>query len=540
MNQKNKNRYFTFDKVIYLDKYLLCNKNKWENQRINFYKLYEEKNKIKTIITKYKNYYNNLFSLPHILDIAKSFLTSQLDKDDSERGLSEKESPIFEPDQIGLMGYPSEDITSSIKVIDSFKEKITKYIQELQEKKDFINNNIKELNFIEKSNPFFLHSIIIKEYTKKIGSYYYCFIYDNIEDKWVKFNDTHIEVVNEELVMKESFGSKHGREACFLCYVSDKSFLCRNNDLNEIQNNPNLLNTQIILTNIYEKMIPKDLLSAILLDNKKSSSVFENNKIVKNVNDVIQYYKQRMELINQLIEDENLSMYRPFNLSCFLKIKGYDNLCRWNILNELIISFCGSEYSLIANPHNEIFQKNLKDLLFHKEIHGPKSFYLKDKELLSLARLKEEYEKEVLKSVISSYIFQKLLEGNWTSSIACLNYLISTNEIDIENMSTIIGYLISLGILRLTSEVNKNVMEQKWENTLIILEMIIFLSSNLNDDEQIFADYSYKILNFTFSKIENLIPKDFSDKWKESISLINKCQQEFKLENTELNDFTVK
>ena len=71
-----------------------------------------------------------------------------------------------------------------------------------------------------KSEPYYLHAILIHEGSGDFG-HYMAFIYDRKEEFWYKFNDHNVRVESEDKVMEDAFGNPKTKISAYgLIYVN--------------------------------------------------------------------------------------------------------------------------------------------------------------------------------------------------------------------------------------------------------------------------------------------------------------------------------
>ncbi|KAJ6246541.1 specific protease [Anaeramoeba flamelloides] len=210
---KNSNQ-FTFEKEIYLDRYMHYNLNKTRKSREELKRVQQKKDRILNKLNKFQNFEQSSFpidlSLKNTLDYLKTSNSNGNDKN-TENGNQEQMSIVYQ-----ILEKNLDLISNKAKLL---KEEIAK--KELE---------IKKIIEIDQKHKYIIHSILVHkgDLRNDIGNYF-SYIYDSKINIWYKFNDQDVTKISEEEVMKASFGNSKGEEskiinssAFCLIYISDK------------------------------------------------------------------------------------------------------------------------------------------------------------------------------------------------------------------------------------------------------------------------------------------------------------------------------
>ena len=214
---KKINDKFTFEKEIYIDRTLDENKALFLKVRDQVQKLREIVKSFEEAIRQIKNYNNSDINLLAILSQSKNFLLSQTEKPIEFEGNLELIKPTF----IGIEN--EKELNVCVEMMEKYKNSLEKRLFELEVKLNDLNKEIEDSYEGLRKIKYKLLSILIHEGSAGIFciifivpieyisnsveyGHYYSYICDFQQNKWRKYNDSHIIEVNEEELLKEAIG----------------------------------------------------------------------------------------------------------------------------------------------------------------------------------------------------------------------------------------------------------------------------------------------------------------------------------------------
>lgn len=186
----------TFEKEIYLDRYLLNNK--------------EETTKRRAIVSKWRE---ELLILESELKVFTHFEDKALALDDAiqrvihyykEKGSTAETEPLLQILSKDF-GIEQEKMNDLRKRINSKREEIERAYEDM------------------KQTSYSLYAVWVHQGVAGTG-HYWAFIREPSSDRWTKFNDMRVSHVDEETVMREAVGGYANASAYFLIYLDTNLF----------------------------------------------------------------------------------------------------------------------------------------------------------------------------------------------------------------------------------------------------------------------------------------------------------------------------
>lgn len=183
---------FSFDKTIYLDRYLEDNMNLSLEKREKYQNIKKEINEYEQKLNNEKNYNNKGLSKVEILTSTLEILF---------------EGQIFNDDVQKTGDYINYLLNQSIERISTFD-----FI--LKDKK----TELDQIFFSMMKSSYKIHSILVHQGNVESG-HYFSFIHQN--DKWFKCNDETVTEIPEKEVLELSTGGKDDSSAYCLIYYDE-------------------------------------------------------------------------------------------------------------------------------------------------------------------------------------------------------------------------------------------------------------------------------------------------------------------------------
>lgn len=188
--EKNNQR-FEFDQEIYVDRFLMQNKETVESIRQRAEELERERNQINSQLkgmSSFRDQRDIVKSVEDVLELLRVL-----------NGQNTQECALPE----SVLTTNVENSAGIAASLDGLRQKMTSEKSHLQERNKEIDHEIKGLYSSIEKTKYVLFSTIIHEGTADSG-HFYCFV--RMKDKWFKFNDFFVREIDETEVMETSFG----------------------------------------------------------------------------------------------------------------------------------------------------------------------------------------------------------------------------------------------------------------------------------------------------------------------------------------------
>ena len=202
------NQRFEFDQQIFVDRFLLENREIINGLRNKSEALEKERFNIESELNEISNFKDNRDIIKSLDDVLS--LVTKLNSD----GDSQIEVPFSSlKSRIENCGQISQTLTIMRDNLEEEKRKLSDRRQSIETEVSTLYSSVEKTKYV-------LFSIIIHEGGADSG-HFYCFV--RMQDKWFKFNDFYVREVNELEVMETAFGYQ-GSVANAYCvfYMSEK------------------------------------------------------------------------------------------------------------------------------------------------------------------------------------------------------------------------------------------------------------------------------------------------------------------------------
>eukprot|EP00743_Colponemidia_sp_Colp-15_P007033 GILK01007589.1.p1 GENE.GILK01007589.1~~GILK01007589.1.p1 ORF type:complete len:990 (-),score=185.29 GILK01007589.1:398-3367(-) len=204
---------FTFEKTLFIDRFLESNKAEASLLRERLEALRVEHKELEDAFNRFKDYDGSHASLDDILRKAGSFFQTQL----VPSGVPAV-SAHPHPSRIGLLGKPVHSVESAINIIRDYLTVVSCEMTMLNSKLAGLKQTMDSIFSHMQNKPYQLHSVLVHDGVAGSG-HYWAFIFDKDKSTWHRYNDAHVSEVNEETVWKESVGGYANMSAYCLIYV---------------------------------------------------------------------------------------------------------------------------------------------------------------------------------------------------------------------------------------------------------------------------------------------------------------------------------
>lgn len=291
--EKNNQR-FEFDQEIYVDRFLINNKETVQDLRQKADSLEKERNLINSQVRGMSSFRDNrdiIKSVEDVLELLRVLNGS------STQDFTLPESVVKA--QISNIG----DISSSL---DGLRLKMTEEKEHLKQRNDSIDKEIRGLYSSIENTKYVLFSIIIHEGTADSG-HFYCFV--RMADKWFKFNDFYVREIDELEVMETSFGYD-GSIANAYCVFYMNEELFRKQDSHKFA----LLGDD---QSGYFKYVPQSKLFAVTSSNMAYQSEINKAQVKKINSEYVQRFDQAVKKFEDRYENLNNKVMAMRSLTDF-------------------------------------------------------------------------------------------------------------------------------------------------------------------------------------------------------------------------------
>jgi len=184
---------FTFEKEIYLDRFMDCNYALYRNIQDKVLTLKQQYQKIQDDLKKFDCFDESNMSIQNIFGKFEKFLNIQRNK-------TSNNDPLF----FGI--HNQQEANTATNLLFTYRNFVEKRLNDLKNSLKKINNEIEKCyNAFKKNFKYSLLGILMHDGQADSG-HYFAYIYDFEKNLWRKYNDQSISEESEENVLKEAYG----------------------------------------------------------------------------------------------------------------------------------------------------------------------------------------------------------------------------------------------------------------------------------------------------------------------------------------------
>lgn len=502
-NQQVKLNYpLKFPKELWMDRYLLKNKNVVNERQDHVKEMRLNLKNIQEQLSNSKNYLNKGISKVELLSTVIQYLSDYSNENQND-DLTEKMNRFFEE----RLEYEKESVINNEKTRDELLDKISKSYDDLNE------------------NCYLLYAVWV--HSGGVGSgHYWSYIRDIKSDIWIKFNDGEVSIVDEETVFEDSIGGKGNTSAYYMMYIKKELYESeKNTEIVEIKGE---LKKEVEEANEeFARLIERRL---------SNSNESKAESFVKIYNDKVKAALEGAKNINS-IEDKRISSYFIFLVSIGLieemKVCVAKEMWLRTFTRGIEKDVSSEVFKIAGNKLSDDGLKFLESVANYpqerlKMIEESYKTFRQSYQFLSsgIKFLNDKRYSESLKYLLNSYIKNEQLEYNNIKNpmiivlIKINLILLSQEAIKIASISLFEDILHACSVLNLDPEddlvvyIRKNLLDE------------VITSPHLNEICELFLSYSFEAENLKWKLPEPRQYDSLSD-WEKLAKDTKNAMNEF-------------
>jgi len=527
---KKLNNPVSFDKTIYLDRFMIENRSLMELGKGGIEKYKEKIKKLKEGIKLYTSYGEEKLDLRKSLKTTLEFLKSQ-DKDEMTLvDIYEGSDIVYDPIGIGVNGNPKNTILTlehSLSQINQQVEIMEKTLAEYEEQ-------VAKYDGMKKY-PYDLHAILMHNGGPE-GGHYYAFIYDSGKKKWRKYNDEDVTEISEENVFKEAIGDgKSPASAYFLIYASrelDETGKLGKSTIPDFALSASKLihagSREII--NYYSSLLPAALKREVFEDNLRLDVDIMEKKAGWICQKAIEIYPARF---NKLMQNKKLKGYPEWNFISYLEDSNYPYY-KYVLLNTIISELNDGAITLDILEDYDPIIKTLNEKFLKQVQNAPQELKIPDSEISNIDQKYISYSKLIIDKKMQHYILTKLLAKDWPAGLDGIECYLGANLYSDSANKKIVEDIMRLISLKFMSLVNMALMNKNLPQALCFLRYISQRIAPFLDNDDPHVTHPKRYLTEVFKEIYSYIKPEEIKEIDTELKLFttNKKQLETKKPNS--------
>ncbi|CAK60951.1 unnamed protein product (macronuclear) [Paramecium tetraurelia] len=406
---------FTFDEEIYLDRFLIENREKYLETRIQNKEFKSKQKKIKQGLQQLTKF-NDQHDLQDVLTNTIKFLEMQ-NVENNEHAAN----------------FGQSDQQAAIDQLQQYNQKVLRKKKQLQTQYDELENKIQVSYNDLKKHKYLLQSILIHDGQANSG-HYYTYIKDFRRETWFKFNDIHVGVETKEKVFQDAFGMKTGVNAYLLIYARIDIV---KQELESQIRSYRISSEQGYLNDKYGSFLNYMQREQLAKENQLFYNEIEEYKSSRIIEKLIESYQIRFQFINEhyriISSKVQSTVYKPLimlNFPMFIKSKmtvlgkdSYDNILKWVILDSALRDVNQDKSGIFGGQISENFQNQImvKFKAQFNEFKRPTE-YLSTEEQNEFHKLSQEYIQYVAMASLASILLDLILKREFPMVLSVLHH----------------------------------------------------------------------------------------------------------------------
>jgi ubiquitin carboxyl-terminal hydrolase 25/28 len=411
---------FSFPTVLYPDRYIESKSSLSAGLRAQVYKLKENVSALTARIDEFERYCAGKVAVHEMLQATANFLAKQGEHPPHP---VDPECPLYDVDSLDDLSQDKiEHYNLASRIVEaaalSAKAKLETMKGQLKQLREQIEAkfDIDDL----KSCPYYLHSILIHEGQAGSG-HYYSYIRDAAQNRWRKFNDIRVTEVDEQEVFKVATGGFGYNSAYCLVYVDGT--------IQQSLQYPALMMS-------YASTFPDHIRRELEESNAKLTRELVDwrlGRLMKTLQDIYTsramlaqaQHQSHMSQINSRVDSVK---YELVNFTVFLRVKSFDFLSRWHLLDICIREITETHVGLDQMPANDPFYAKIKTQFHSACREAPGRLELSALEKTNLTKQFDEFFNNYREACIAGYIFRKLTTDEFIPAIIVLVMYLNSSD----------------------------------------------------------------------------------------------------------------
>lgn len=506
----------SFDKVIYVDRFMLENRVMSSKIRAEVREYKKKVRILEQALEKFKNYGNDKLNLQNVMKTAVQFFSSQ----QNEKQVEEYDAiKVFDPNKIGDLGKGKECMENAIHFLQTFEKSIADQINAMEAQLKVYKEMVIHSYDLMKKNEYYLHSILIHAGQADSG-HYYSFIFDFDQQKWRKYNDIQITEETEENVFQSAIGDPTSAASAYgLIYVSKERKMQGNasapflRQFSLTDSNIEQVKAEVApekIMDVYSSLLPPKLKKEVYEDNAKLEneiSEFRAGSLVKKVGDT---FNSRFETLMQVKDQKPFEKTYPlFNFICYLDSQK-NPLFKWQLLDVTLKDNLEGQIGLEVLEQDDPIYKKLQSTFMKNCKNKPSGLILSKNEAYNLDVTKGSYIKALTEKTTYEYLVNNLLASKWESSHQAICFYMENKLYSNSDQRKKVLDIIKLLSLRFASLICEMIMKNDMGNCLLFTKLLSQLCIFYIDKDDPHTKHALSLLNYVFTEISELMTQEQS------------------------------
>ncbi len=449
-----------FDKVMFVDRFMECNREKTLAKRNQVALLQRELVGKELLLAQFNRFGPKKLNLVDTIDTSIEFLGFQrMEQLSAYHGVEprageEKGTGQFRIESVGGDKIVREAQELLAKYSVQTKERIEKLKAEIEDIKGRIERTYEDMQ----EHPYVLHSILAHSGVPESG-HYYAYIYDFEKEKWHRYNDNMVTKEEEARIFAapvdaDDLSSVQSYAYC-LIYMDKTAAEAMQSGVKKG------------MSEYYHSLMPARMISLVTEDNHKFDLEVMDYRAKQLVNKISSVYNER---IQQLLELKRLAGYESYNFVCYLYYVRND-LYKWILLDYTVRELHEAQIGLdTLDPHDPLIMHLFQQLESGRAPLGSLTLNSREKKMLEAA--KEPFRRAVEDYVMQRHIVEKLVSQEWMPAIHALCHYTAVGKGTSAESRKRMGDVLKVLVLRLFSLVNEKLSTKDVKSALNYVDTI--------------------------------------------------------------------
>eukprot|EP00826_Nyctotherus_ovalis_P056856 TRINITY_DN7755_c0_g1_i15.p1 TRINITY_DN7755_c0_g1~~TRINITY_DN7755_c0_g1_i15.p1 ORF type:complete len:771 (+),score=212.17 TRINITY_DN7755_c0_g1_i15:500-2812(+) len=474
-----------FDEVIYIDRFMECNRKISLKIRKQVEKLKEELVEKQKLLETYLQFGKEKQSLLATLNATLEFLQHQ--------SSAHKKSPLY------FETKASSKVSNAADAIKEYASCVSKKIASLEEEIEDVRKRIRTAYDGMKAVPYELHSIWAHSGVPESG-HYYAYIYDKTHKKWRKYNDRQVTDEDRDNIFPPPQNTK---PAPILSSAYCLIYTKKEDSVHSKPGTQSMMLCKELSVDSYYELIPEALGRLVNEDNRRLEREIIECKNRKATGNICKEYNHAISILQSSMRKLGVE---AINFVFYLYT--VRNLVyRWLLLDQTVKNVQGEKAGL------DLLLKNAKAVAeLNEEIKNTRApFYvaaLAGSDAASLSSAKAKFKEVVLDWITQRYVLEGIVRKDWMKALNGITfYLVQAKHTSSKNGETM-NDILKVLLLRLFSYVNESLIAKNIPEAIKYVDLVSAVCVSYISRKDPHKKFMYMLFTSVFGNVSQLFTKN--------------------------------
>lgn len=474
-----------FDEVIFIDRFMECNRRISLKIRNQVEKLKEELAEKQKLLEAYLQFGGEKQNLLTTLNATLEFLQFQ--------SSTHKKSLLY------FETKASSKASNAADVIKEYASCVAKKIASLEEEIEDIKKRIRTAYDGMRAVPYELHSIWAHSGMPESG-HYYAYIHDKTYKKWRKYNDRQVTDEDRSNIFPPPESAKAApilSNAYCLIYTKKEDSVCFK------PGTQSMMLTKELSADSYYQLIPETLGKLVNEDNRKLEQEIVECKSRKATSSICKEYNHAISILQNSIRKLGVE---AINFVFYLyTVRNFTY--RWVLLDQTVKNVQGDKTGLdllLRNP------KAVGEL--NEELRSTRAPFcvaaLTGGDVASLGSAKARFKEVVLDWITQRYVLEGIVKKDWTRALKGIAFYLAQGKHTSAKNGETVNDILKVLLLRLFSYVNESLIANNIPEAVKYVDLVSAMCVSYINRKDPHKKFIHMLFTSVFGNVSQLFTKE--------------------------------